>query len=137
MNILRYSLTGFKPQFQKHHLRNINYYLFNLIEENHPGYLLDMVLEKRDRLRLFYIDSYEDLSFGIWAFIDGYKNNQSLNHLKRKVPCWKAEISDDAIVYDVNWNKKIRITDEECKLFGFYISANQLNTLKNIRKVRS
>lgn len=134
MDIIRYSLNGFKSQFQKHHLRNINYYLFNFTEENHPGYLLDMALEKRDRLRLFYIDNYEDLSFGVWAFINGYKNNQSLNHLKRKVPCWKAEISDDTVVYDVNWDKKMKITSHECKIFGFYIPSSQLNTLVNIRR---
>ena len=42
-----------------------------------------------------------------YVFIDGYKNNQSLNHLKRKVPCWKAEISDNTVVYDVNWENNV------------------------------
>ena len=38
-------------------------------------------------------------------FIDDHKNNQSLNHLKHRVPCYEAEISDNIMVYDCNLEK--------------------------------
>jgi len=41
----------------------------------------------------------------------GYKSNQSLNHLKKKVPCWEDEVSDDIECYDCNWEKLITISD--------------------------
>ena len=95
----------------------------------------EIVLDIHYKRVMLYKENISDFQYGIWAFIDGYKNNQSLNHLKHRVPCWSADISDDTIVYSVNWDKKIKITDDECKVFGFYIPANQLKTLKNIKRV--
>jgi hypothetical protein len=95
----------------------------------------EIVLDIHYKRVMLYKENISDFQYGIWAFIDSYKNNQSLNHLKHRVPCWSADISDDIIVYSVNWDKKIKITDDECKVFGFYIPANQLKTLKNIKRV--
>ena len=137
MKIIRYSIDGFKPQYQSKHLSDIDLELNeswfqNNFINNCPQHLKDICLEKHNRIVPFLKEHYGDFKCGIWAFIDGYKNNQSLNHLKTKVPCWKAEISDDTMVYDVNWEKQMLITDPECKLFGFYIPVNQLSTLELI-----
>lgn len=137
MIIERYSINKFKPQYQSKHLAQVNLELDESWFKNNfmnfcPEHLKHVCLERHNRIVPFFKDHYNDFKYGIWAFIDGYKNNQSLNHLKRKVPCWKAEISDNTVVYDVNWEKQMLITDPECKYFGFYIPANQLNTLKII-----
>lgn len=57
------------------------------------------------------INTKEDLQEGLWFFVDSYKNNQSLNHLKHKVPCYEAEIPDNIMVYDCNLEKIVIITD--------------------------
>lgn len=72
--------------------------------------------------------------------MDGYKNNQSLNHLKRTVPCWKAEIEDNAIVYnaivyDTNWEKIITLDDPLIKLGGCYLPEREKYKTHNIYKV--
>jgi hypothetical protein len=133
MIIIRYSIHKFEPQYQSEHLKHVNYHLYNFDISEIPEHLKPAVQERHDLLINFYKENYNDLQYGIWVFIDGYKNNQSLNHLKRKTPYWKAEISDDTIVYDVNWDRKMKITDKRCKFFGCYIPKNQLNTLKELR----
>lgn len=135
MKIIRYSVNGFKPKYQSYHLKDVHYHLHNFNIAEYPEWMRDIALDVHDKRVAFYTENYSDFQYGIWAFIDGYKNNQSLNHLKYRVPCWSAEISDDTIVYSVNWDKKLKITDDECKVFGFYVPANQLNTLKNIKRV--
>lgn len=131
MKIIRYSFDGFKPQYQSHHLKYVDYHLneFNLNEI--PTHLQFECLKFHNKIVPFFKENYNDFKYGLWAFIDGFKDNQSLNHIKKRVPCWEAEISNDTIVYHVNWDKKFKITDERCKLFGFYIPKNQLITLKN------
>ena len=134
MKIIRYSIDGFKPQYQSKHLSDIDLELNESWFEHNfmnccPEHLKHICLERHNRIVPFLKEHYNDFKYGIWAFIDGYKNSQSLNHLKRKVPCWKAEISDNTIVYDVNWEKQMLITDIECTYFGFYIPTNQLKTL--------
>jgi hypothetical protein len=37
--IIRYSLQGFKPQYQLHHLGHINYYLHNFNINEYPKHL--------------------------------------------------------------------------------------------------
>lgn len=135
MRIIRYSVNGFKPQYQSYHLKDVYYHLYNFNIADYPEWMHEIVLDMHYKRVMFYKENISDFQYGIWAFIDGYKNNQSLNHLKHRVPCWSADISDDTIVYSVNWDKKIKITDDECKVFGFYIPANQLKTLKNIKRV--
>ena len=83
---------------------------------------------------LFYNQHKEDLQEGLWFFIDGYKNNQSLNHLQHKVPCYEAEIPDDIIVYDFNLEKLISITDPLVKLGGCYIPKRLCSQITNIKR---
>ena len=134
MKIIRYSPEGFKPQHQSHHLKDIYYHLndFNLSE--YPIHLQPSIKKIHLEKVEFYTKNYKDFQYGVWAFIDGYKDNQSLNHSTRKVPCWEAEISDNTLVYHVNWDKQMIITDCLCKIFGFYIPESQLGTLNNIRR---
>ena len=131
MKIIRYSLTGFKPQYQSEHLQNVHLYLAdNFSLKGIPVHLHNAILEQHKILKPFYQENYADFEYGIWAFIKGYKCNQCLNHLKKRVPCWEADIDDNTIVYHANWDRKMLITDDLCKVFGFYIPANQLRTLK-------
>lgn len=100
--IIRYSIYGFNPQYQSHHLENINYDLYKFNIKDFPEHLQYIIQKRHNRLLPFYQEHYEDFKEGIWLFIEGHKNNQALNHLKRKVPCWKAEVEDDVLVYDCN-----------------------------------
>lgn len=81
-------------------------------------YEVEKITEKKVK---FYYEHKEDLQEGIWFFIDGYKNNQSLNHIKEKVPCWEAEIDDDVLVYDCNLNKIVSLNVPIVKFGGCYI----------------
>ena len=138
IKIERYSIDAFKPQKQTYHLQDVCFHL----DENQfidsyngiPDHLKPYIIEKHIQLARFYKENYEDFLYGIWVFIAGYKNNQSLNHLKRHVPCYTAYISEDTEVYDVNWEKKMKITDIECTYFGCYIPAKNLSTLVNIER---
>lgn len=100
-----------------------------------PEHLRLFLIEKREIMFPFYQENYNDFQYDIWAFIEGHKDNMSLNHLKRKVPCWSAEISDDTYGYDCNWKEKINIADWKCWYGGIYIPAHQLSTLTNIQRV--
>ena len=62
------------------------------------------------------------------------KNNQSLNHLNRKVPCWEAEIESDVYVYDVNWKYITDLSDPFVKLVGCYLPKSQMSKIHNIKK---
>jgi hypothetical protein len=130
MIIIRYSIHKFEPQYQSHHLEDVDYHLNNFDINAYPKHLQYSIQKQHEIQIKFYQENYEDFKWGIWAFIKGCKYSQSLNHLKTKVPCWRAEISDDTIVYDVNWEHKMKITDNKCKLFGFYIPESQLNTCR-------
>lgn len=134
MKIIRYSITGFKPQYQSHHLGDIDYHRNHFNISVFPEWTQRNIQEIHERKLKFYNENYTDFEYGVWAFINGYKNNMALNHLKQRVPCWEAEISDNTIVYDVNWECKMPITDPLCTAFGFYIPVCQLNTLKNVQR---
>lgn len=82
----------------------------------------------------FYSQHLNDLKCGIWCFIDGHKDNLSLNHLKRKVPCWEAELPDDTECYDCNWEKLVTITDPIVLCGGCYIPKRELYKLNNIKR---
>lgn len=84
-------------------------YRFNL--NDFPEFMRHTVQKLHEEQLLFYQRHYDDLKEGVWFFLDGHKNNQSLNHLKHKVPCWEAEIEPDVLVYDCNWEKLISLTD--------------------------
>ena len=134
MKIERYSLTGFVPQFQEHHLKDVDFHLNRFSMNDIPKHLYDYVLSTHNQLVPFFQENISDLQYGVWVFISGYKNSQSLNHLKQKVPCWDAEIDDSAEAYDVNWTKKIRIIDPLCKAFGCYLPARELSKIINSKR---
>lgn len=157
IDVERFSINGFKPQFQSHHLGDIYYHLgiknelndrsfdddYN--ENKYPEHLLHEILESHRYLADFYKENLEDLKEGIWVFIKGYKNNQALNHLRYKdpktgeikqklVPCWYAQLPSDTVVYDVNLREKILLSDPRVENFGCYIPAKELKNIKNIQK---
>lgn len=134
MHIIRYSINGFKPQYQKYHLAQVYYDMheFNIFEV--LLHLRQVCLDRHNKLIPFYKENLYLMQKGIWAFIDGYKNNQSLNHLKQKVPCWEADIDDETVVLGVNWDHTMSITDSECKAFGFYLPEQYMNSLKNVKR---
>lgn len=135
MKIMRYSVNGFKSQYQSEHLKTfVHYHLYDFDINIFPEHLKYEIQKIHNEKVPFYTENYEDFKYGIWAFIDGYKNNSSLNHLKYRVPCWTAEISDNTIGYNCNWDKKIKITDEDAKCGGIYIPKSQLVTLSNIQR---
>ena len=134
--IIRYSLNGFKPQYQSHHLERINYDLYNFNIKDFPEHLQYVIQERHDKLLPFYQEHYEDFKAGIWFFLEGHKNNQALNHLKRKVPCWKAEIDDDAIVYDCNWENIITLDEPIVEMFGCYLPKCEMYKIHNIQKIQ-
>ena len=64
-----------------------------------------------------------------------YSNrNTTLNYLKHKVPCLKAEIENDVLVYDVNWEYKTALSDSFGIWSGFYLPASQIHKIHNIKK---
>ena len=136
MKVIRYSIHGFKPQEQTHHMENINYHLNDFNISDYPEFLQWNIQKIHERYVYFYTKHLEDLKSGIWCFIDGYKNNQSLNHLKRKVPCWEAELPDDTECYDFNLEKKIMLSDPLVLYGGCYIPERELHKLRNVRRRR-
>lgn len=90
MKIIRYSVNGFAPQYQSYHYNNV----LNIINQNIDisktklnDYQIQMIKQSIDKKTPFLVEHLTDFQNGIWIFIDGYKNNMSLNHLNRKVPC--------------------------------------------------
>lgn len=82
----------------------------------------------------FYKGHLEDFKRGIWCFEDGHKSNPSLNHLKKKVLCWDAEVPDDIECYDCNWKKLITISDSDVLWGGCYIPEREMWKIRNVRK---
>ena len=101
--IIRYSIQGFKPQYQYHHLKHIDYHVNNFNINDFPEHLRYIIQHNHEDHLQFYKENYKDFQYGIWFFIDGHKNNQALNHLKHKAPCWEAKIENDVLLYNVNW----------------------------------
>lgn len=135
MRIIRYSTDGFKPQKQTHHAKLFEYYL-NTPITSYPVHLQPYIKEIIDKKNDFYRAHYEDLQEGIWFFVKGYKNNQSLNHLKYRVPCWEGEISENIMVYDFNLEKVIPVTDGLVLIGGCYLPKRLIPEIYNIRKVK-
>ena len=135
MKVIRYSLNGFEPQNQTHHMNVYVLYHLNEFDVNQFPKHLQWEIDKIHKSRVaLYEANYHDFERGIWVFIDGHKNNQSLNHLKRKVPCFEADLPDDIEVYDVNWSKSMKLCDPECKIFGCYVPERSLAKIKNIKR---
>lgn len=131
MKIIRYSITGFIPQKQTHHICIFKTWL-KINPKDYPGMEYTMQQLKQQHT-FFYNQHKEDLQEGLWFFIDGYKNNQSLNHLKYKVPCYEAEVPDDIMVYDCNLEKVIPLTDPLVYWAGCYIPKRLCNQITNIK----
>lgn len=134
MQVIRYSIHGFKPQEQIHHMKNVNYHLYNFDISEYPENIRYNIQKIHEKNVDFYNKHLEDLKCGIWCFIDGHKDNFSLNHLKRKVPCWEAELPDDVECYDCNWERLTTISDSTILCGGCYIPARELCKLKNIKR---
>lgn len=134
MKIIRYSITAFIPQKQIHHIKSFESWI-NLNPKDYGEYQYIMQQLKEQKI-LFYNQHKEDLQEGLWFFIDGYKNNQSLNHLKHRVPCYEADIPDDIMVYDCNLEKIIPLTDSLVYWAGCYIPARLCSQITNIRRRR-
>lgn len=132
--IIRYSVDGFKPQMQTHHMKYVDYHMSKFDILDYPEHLKPFVLEKHNHLISFYRQHIDDFKCGLWVFLDGYKNNQSLNHLKHLVPCWEAEIDDSAQVYDCNWEQLVCINDPIVKAYGCYIPKRIIGDIVNIRR---
>ncbi len=132
--IIRYSTQGFKPQYQAEHLKNVHYHLHGFNINDFPEHLKNIIQKQHEKHLSFYKAHYNDFQYGIWFFIDGHKNNQSLNHLKRKVPCWEADIENDALVYDVNWEYQTNLSDSFGIDCGFYLPASQIYKIHNMKK---
>lgn len=132
--IIRYSTTGFKPRKQNHHMKEVNYHLYNFNINDFPELHRYSIQQIHNKKLEFYKSHYDDFKEGVWFFLDGYKNNQSLNHIKHKVPCWKAEIESDVLVYDCNWEQIIPLTDPMVKFGGCYLPKSQIHKIHNIAK---
>lgn len=133
MKVIRYSKYGFKSQKQTYHAEQMEN-LKELDINSIPKHLRHEVEKIAKRNLDFYEKHKEDLSDGIWVFVDGHKNNQALNHLKEMVPCWEAEIEEDIVVYDVNWEEQLSIKDPLVTAFGCYVPKKEIEKLKNIKK---
>lgn len=134
MKVIRYSVCGFKPQTQTNHMEHVNYHLYQFDINDYPDHLKWQIQKIHERNVAFYNDHLDDLKSGIWVFIDGHKDNLSLNHLKRRVPCWEADLPDDTECYDCNWEKITTISDHIVLFGGCYIPERELFKLKNIKR---
>ena len=135
IKIIRYSVSGFRPQKQTHHIHGFEYWdSFNPYGKDIPEHLRYTMEEiKKEKLR-FYSEHFDDLQEGLWFFIDGHKNRQALNHLSKPVPCWEGEVRENLVVYDCNLEHIVPITDSIVQGFGCYIPKRLIGEIKNIKR---
>ncbi len=134
MKIIRFSKDGFKIQEQKHHMEKINYELYDYSNKDIPNHLRTYCEEIHYRNVKFYKEHYKDFEKGIWCFVEGHKSNLALNHLKEKVPCWEAEIDDNAECYDCNFSKLTTVTDSSIFYGGFYLPEREIYKIFNVKR---
>ncbi len=134
IKVIRYSKHAFRPQIQSHHMEHVEYCLHKFNIEEFPEHLRYIIQQRHDEQYPFFLENYEDFKEGIWMFVDGYKDNLSLNHLKEKVPCFEAEVPEDLECYDCNWEIKTTISDERILYGGAYVPKRELYKLKNIKR---
>lgn len=85
MKIIRYSIAAFIPQEQTYHEKHIHYHLFGDFKiKDYPEFRRWQIQQIHDQKVTFYKKHLEDFKCGIWCFVDGYKSNQALNHLRKK-----------------------------------------------------
>lgn len=136
VHIIRYSKTAFKPRYQSVHYEFRKDFLREL-KRGENSFLHKYYSLGEMKMKAKFIEEHlEDFKYGLWVFIDGYKNNMSLNHLTELVPCWEADIEDNTEVYDVNLEKTMLITDDLVKLYGCFIPSRELNKILNIKRRR-
>jgi len=134
VKIIRFSTEGFKPQKQTHHLEHIDYHMNRFNINDFPEFLRYEIMKSHEKKLAFYKEHLEDFQEGVWFFLDGHKDNQSLNHLKKLVPCWEAEIDEDVLVYDANWEKVVPLSDSIVEAFGCYCPKRYLNKIHNVKR---
>ena len=132
MRIARYSLDGFVPKRQTYHMNQIWYELYHFNSHELPWHLRDGAVERHAKIVPFLTEHLTDFMHGIWVFIDGNENSMSLNHSKIDLPKWTADIDDNTMVYDVNWERCIPINDHIPKIFGCFIPKRSV-ILENIK----
>lgn len=138
IKIIRYSKTAFCPQKQSHHIHGFEYWKsFDVNSPEVPEHLRDYLLQAKKEKIKFYEEHFNDLQEGLWFFIKGHKNRQSLNHLKELVPCWEAEIEEDIMVYHFNLDAIVPITDASVLAGGCYIPKRLLCKILNIHRVQN
>lgn len=115
-------------------MKDIQYHLYDFDINEFPEFLRWEIQCIHEQKTIFYKEHLEDFKYGIWCFIDGHKNNQALNHLKTKIPCWEAEVPDNIECYDCNWNKLTTISDSIVLWGGCYIPKREMWKIKNIRR---
>jgi hypothetical protein len=135
MKVIRYSIYGYKPQEQTHHMEHINYHLNGGFDINdYPEWIRWQIQGIHDKKVKFYTEHFNDFKQGIWCFVDGHKDNLSLNHLHQKVPCWEANVPNDIECYDCNWERLTTISDSIVLCGGCYIPERELWKIQDIRK---
>lgn len=134
MKIIRYSNQGYKAQEQTYHIEKLNGCFNNFNIADYPEHLKEIIKEINERHFAFYNKHQADLKRGIWCFIDGYKDNLSLNHIKKRVACWEAEVPDDIECYDCNWERLTTISDSIVLCGGCFIPEREIYKIKNIRR---
>ena len=133
IKIIRYSTDGFRPQKQEHHIKSFES-LEKININDYPEFLRSCISENQKAKTFFYKEHFDDLQEGIWFFLDGHKNRQSLNHLKKLVPCWEAEIEDDILVYSCNLDAIVPLTNDCVEAFGCYLPKRLLDKIHNIHR---
>lgn len=135
IKIIRFSVSGFRPQKQMHHIHNFEYWnSFDPYGTDVPEHLRICLAEiKKEKLR-FYSEHYNDLQEGLWFFIDGHKNRQALNHLNKPVLCWEGEVRENLVVYDCNLEHIVPVTDSIVQGFGCYIPKRLIGEIKNRKR---
>ena len=133
IKIIRYSTEGFHSQKQTHHVKGFEYWKDIDLNEC-PEHLRYFISEARKRKMKFYQEHYNDLQEGLWFFLDGHKNRQSLNHLKQLVPCWEAEIEEDILVYDCNLQQLVTLKDPIVMFGGCYIPKRLIYKIHNVKR---
>ena len=115
-------------------MKDINYILNDFNIYDFPQHLRHSIPKIYNKKIKFYKKHYNDFKEGIWFFLDGHKNNQSLNHLKHKVPCYEAEIEIDVEIYDCNLEYIITLDDPFLKFADCYLPKREIHKIHNIKR---
>lgn len=129
MLVERFSFDGFKVQHQNHHLKSIEAIINMDVSKYNELMKYELTRIQHQKLE-FYSQYHHLLENGIWVFIKGCKNNQSLNHLKNKTPKYIAYLPDNTEVIDVNWSYLTTLNDVSNEACGCFIPAQNLSKIE-------